>query len=140
MNSYIGISSTDTARNCEIESGIANGTIAVGDIVALDTSVSGAAQGYTVIKAALSSTGNAAAVGVALDAATAGKAIRYATRGYVLANVVASTSVSGKALVVAGTAGQLAVYASGTHTASGPYAIGLDDSGSSGLTAVYARF
>lgn len=141
---FFNATDTQVARNLEIDTYTANGTIAAGDVVALDTTVTGALQGQTVIKAAATTTGNPAAVGIAMAAATAGKIVQVCRRGYVQANVVASGTLAGKALVCgySGTsaAGQLMIYASGTHTASGPHAIGIDDSGASGLTYVFAKF
>lgn len=137
---FFNATDTQAARNLEIDTYTANGSITAGDVVALDTSVTGALQGQTVIKAALSATGNGAAVGIAMATVTAGKIVQVCRRGYVQANCVASTALSGKALVVAGTAGQLDVYASGTHTAAAPYAIGVDTSAASGLTYVFAKF
>lgn len=137
---FFGATDTQVARNLELDTYTCNGTIAQGDAVSLDTSVSGALQGQTIIKAALSATGNANVVGIAMSAGSAGKIIQVCRRGYVQANVKASTTCAGKGLVVAATAGQLEPYAAGTHTSAAPSAIGVDDSAASGLTYVFAKF
>ena len=65
-----------------IEEFVANGTIALGDVVAFDTSKTGADRVLYITRAAIVALGNGLAVGVSLDAVTAGDRCRVVVSGY----------------------------------------------------------
>mgnify|MGYP003131812757 CR=1 FL=1 len=66
-----------------VETFIAGGTIAIGDVVAWEDSKTGAEAAYTVEAAGAVATGNPLACGVAITAATAGQRVDVVTAGYV---------------------------------------------------------
>lgn len=109
--SFSGVDGTEVweARQ-EIQSFVCTAAdVAVGEWVALDTSVSGANKIINSIKKAgdVATHGNAMVIGVALDATSggaAGQVIRVCTAGVCTAAVTGSTAV-GSPLTVIGTAG-----------------------------------
>ena len=89
-----------TSNRRQTETFVANGAIAVGDVVAFDTSKTGADRVLFVIKAANITNGNGLAVGVATEAATAGDNVTCVISGY--ANVTTHGSVSAINMLTAG--------------------------------------
>ena len=87
----------------KMEEFIANDTIAVGDIVAFDTSKTGADRVVYITKAALVANGNGLAVGVSMDAATAGQRCRVVVGGYAESVTAHGAMASGNLLTAAGT-------------------------------------
>ena len=87
----------------KMEEFIANDTIAVGDIVAFDTSKTGADRVLYITKAALVANGNGLAVGVSMDAATAGQRCRVVVGGYAESVTAHGAMASGNLLTAAGT-------------------------------------
>tara|TARA_R110002012_G_scaffold300966_1_gene501054 strand:- start:4726 stop:5202 length:477 start_codon:yes stop_codon:yes gene_type:complete len=89
----------------QTETFVANGTIAVGDVVGFDTSKTGADRVLFVIKTAAIANGNGLAVGVATEAATAGDNVKCVISGY--ANVSTAGTVAAINMLTAspGTAG-----------------------------------
>tara|TARA_R110002072_G_scaffold4189_8_gene29712 strand:+ start:243 stop:683 length:441 start_codon:yes stop_codon:yes gene_type:complete len=71
-----------TSARRQVEVFIANGTVAAGDVVAFDTSKTGADRVLYVTKAALVPNGNGLCCGVALHAATAGENLKTVIAGY----------------------------------------------------------
>jgi len=105
----------DTSNRRQIETFLANGTIAAGDWVMLDTSKTDADRVLFVIEATAVANGNALVIGVATEAAAAGDQVRVVISGYAegasVANAVAAANV---ALVVDNTAaGQAVAIAAG---------------------------
>ena len=72
-----------TSNRRQVETFIAAGTIAAGDVVAFDATQTGADRALFVLEAANVATGNPLAVGVALEAAASGEQIRVVISGYV---------------------------------------------------------
>lgn len=104
----------------ETETFIANGTIAAGDWVALDSTKTGADRALYVIEAAAVALGNPLVIGVALSAAVAGDLVRVVTAGYVEGASVAAGLAAGSCLVVDTTAGMgHAIAAADTTPACG---------------------
>jgi hypothetical protein len=96
--------------------GIANGAIAVGDIVV--RVVPTATQGLRYAKGG-ATPGGWTVAGVALSkAAAAGNAVQIATRGFALVNVGAGTPAAGDVATVGATAGQAGVIVAGTGVAA----------------------
>lgn len=105
----------DTSNRRQIETFFANGTIAAGDWVMLDTTKTGADRALYVIEATAVANGNALVIGVATEAAAAGGQVRVVISGYAegasVANAVAAANVP---LVVDNTAaGQAVAIAAG---------------------------
>ena len=105
----------DTSNRRQVETFLANGTIAAVDWVMLDTSKTGADRTLFVIEATAVANGNALVIGVATEAAVAGGQVRVVISGYAegasVANAVAAANV---ALVVDNTAaGQAVAIAAG---------------------------
>lgn len=73
----------EVSNRREVETFIATGTIAIGDVVMSDVSVAGAKRALSVLQAGVVATGNPLAIGVALNAATAGQRVEVVTSGYV---------------------------------------------------------
>lgn len=123
--SFSGVDGTEVweARQ-EIQSFVCTAAdVAVGEWVALDTSVSGANKIInSVIKAGTATTvGNAKVIGVALDATVGGavgQVIRVCTAGVCTAKVTGSTAV-GSPLAVLGTAGEGSLPTAGALTSCG---------------------
>ncbi|MGA1631417.1 MAG: hypothetical protein ACO4BU_04865 [Phycisphaerales bacterium] len=101
----------DTSNRRQVETFIANGTIAAGDWVQLDTAASGADRCLYVIEAtAAFATGNPLVVGVALAGAVTGENVRVVVAGYAEgASVANAVNAAGIALVVDNTAAGQAV-------------------------------
>ncbi len=72
----------DTSNRRQIETFIAGGTIAAGDCVGFDTTKTGADRALFVTEAGTVAIGNALAIGVALNAATADQQVRCVVAGY----------------------------------------------------------
>jgi hypothetical protein len=87
----------------KMEEFIANDTIAVGDIVAFDTSKTGADRVLYITKAALVANGNGLAVGVSMDVATAGQRCRVVVGGYAESVTAHGAMASGNLLTASGT-------------------------------------
>ena len=106
---------SDTSHRRQVETFIANGTIAALDVVGSDISKTGADKALYVIQAANVATGNGLAVGVALNAATAGQPVRVVVSGYVAdVNCAGGTIAAGAALSAGKTfAGEVDTAAAG---------------------------
>ena len=88
------------------ETFIANGTIALGDWVAFDTSKTGTDRELFVIKAGAVALGNSLVCGVALAAATAGQNVEVCVGGYcATAKCEASVSAANISLIIVAVAG-----------------------------------
>ncbi len=87
------------------------GVIAIGDVVAFDTTAAGSARVLTVTKAAIDLLGNDLAVGVALEVSSAaGTDIDVAVRGYV-ENAACTAGVAlGDGLVASRVSGEVDTY------------------------------
>ena len=96
----------DTSHRRQVETYIAAGTIAAGDVVAFDDSQTGADRALYVEQAGIVATGNGLAAGVALDGASAGEQVRVIVAGYAedvsCAAGVATTTVVNAAGTAAG--------------------------------------
>ena len=101
----------DTSNRRQVETFIANGAIAAGDWVQLDTAATGADRCPYVIEAtAAFATGNPLVVGVALAGAATGENVRVVVAGYAEgASVANAVAAAGTALVVDNTAAGQAV-------------------------------
>lgn len=121
---------SDTSHRRQVETFIAGGTIAALDVVGSDTSKTGADKALYVIQAANVATGNPLAVGVALNAAAAGEAVRVVVAGY-----VADVNCAGGTIGAAGlplSAGKTAageVDASAASDTAGCFAVSLEAKG-----------
>lgn len=122
----------------QVETFLAGGAIAAGDVVAWDISKTGAAQAaYVVAAAAVATVGNAAAMGVALESASANQTVKVVISGYVTgakcaAGVLAGQPVCGP-ISAAGTA-SLSVAAA----TAGVLGVALDNEGG-GLVTMMVR-
>jgi hypothetical protein len=121
---------SDTSHRRQVETFIAGGTIAALDVVGSDTSKTGADKALYVIQAANVATGNPLAVGVALNGAAAGEAVRVVVAGY-----VADVNCAGGTIGAAGlplSAGKTAageVDASAASDTAGCFAVSLEAKG-----------
>ena len=98
----------------EVETFIATGTIAAGDVVMTDLSVAGAKRALSVLVAGVVATGNPLAIGVALNAATAGQRVEVVTSGYVAdVKCNAGTIAAGAPLSAGIAAGEVETSAAG---------------------------
>ena len=94
----------DTSHRRQTETYLAGGTIVAGDVVAFDTSKTGADRAMYVTQAGIVATGNGLAAGVALNAAAAGEAVRVVVAGYAEDVNCAAGVAAGAVLNAAGTA------------------------------------
>jgi hypothetical protein len=97
---------------------IAGGTIVAGDVVAFDTSLTGADAAATVIQCALTATvGNARAIGFATAAAVSGETVPVVVAGYFKSANVDAATVAGSPLCGPVTANGRAEIAAAAMTA-----------------------
>ena len=116
----------DTSHRRQVETFIAGGTIAALDVVGSDTSQTGADKALYVTQAANVGTGNALAIGVALNAAAAGEAVRVVVAGYVAdVNCAGGTIAAGAALSAGSTAAGEVETAAAADTA-GCFGVALE--------------
>ena len=111
----------DTSNRRQVETFISAGALTKGDWVELDASKTGADRALYVKECVgVATKGNAAAIGVTLDAAAgAGEQVRIVIAGYVAEAAVASATVAGSALIgPIGTAGRAEIEVPGTTTGS----------------------
>jgi hypothetical protein len=132
----------DTSNRRQIETFFANGTIAAGDWVQLDTTKTGADRVLYVVEAlAGTATGNPLVIGVATEAAAAGDQVRVVVAGYAEnASVANAVAAAGVALVVDNTAAGQAVAIAAADLAP---ACGVSLEAAAGNTAdvwVFKRF
>jgi hypothetical protein len=92
----------DTSNRRQVETFIAGGAIAAGDVVAFDTSKTGADRVLYVTEAAQVANGNGLSCGVALAAATAGEQVRAVIGGYALVSTHGGVAL-GNLLTAGGT-------------------------------------
>jgi len=120
----------DTSNRRQTETFLAGGTIVAGDVVALDTTQTGADRVLYVIQAANVATGNPLAVGVSLNAAASGEQVEVVVSGY-----VADVNCAGGTIGAAGlplSAGKTAageVDASANTDTAGLFAVSLEAKG-----------
>jgi len=107
----------DTSHRRQTETFLAGGAIAAGDVVAFDTSKTGADRALFVVQAAIVATGNGLAVGVALAAAAANEPVRVVVSGYAENVSCAAGVASGAVVNAAGTAAGQVEAAAATDTA-----------------------
>ena len=107
----------DTSHRRQTETFLAGGAIAAGDVVAFDTSKTGADRALFVVQAGIVATGNGLAVGVALAAAAANEAVRVVVSGYAENVSCAGGVASGAVVNAAGTAAGQVEAAAATDTA-----------------------
>ncbi len=105
----------EVSNRREVETFLATGTIVKGDVVMSAVAVSGAKRALSVLQCANVATGNALAIGVALNAATAGQRVDVVTSGYVEGvNCTAGTIAAGAPLSAGkAAAGQVETSAAG---------------------------
>ena len=116
----------DTSHRRQVETFIAGGTIAALDVVGSDASQTGADKALYVTQAANVGTGNALAIGVALNAASAGEAVRVVVAGYVAdVNCAGGTIAAGAALSAGSTAAGEVETAAAADTA-GCFGVALE--------------
>lgn len=110
----------------QIETFISSGTFAVGDIVAFDTSATGAARVLTVVKCP-ATLGLPNIVGVALEASTAsGQIVDVVVAGYVETVNATAAIVAGSAVTTSGAvAGRVITYDSTAAAQSNASPIGI---------------
>ena len=98
---------------------LANGTIAIGDWVQLDSTAATTDRAFKVIEASAgTATGNPLVIGVALSAATSGQTVRVCVAGYcATANVDAAVAGAGVALIVDNTGAGIANAIAAADTA-----------------------
>jgi len=108
----------------EVIEAVANGTIAVGDLLTLV--VPALTTGLRVNKVASGGAGTFlgafGVVGVCMDAATIGQPTSFCKYGYCLVNVGAGTAAAGDMAVTGATAGQADVIAAATGLAATTFA------------------
>ena len=120
----------DTSNRRQVETFISSAAIVAGDVVGLDNTKTGADRVLYVKQAANVGTGNALAVGVALDAAAgAGEQVRVVVSGYAAdVNCTNGTIASGAALSAASAAaGEVETAAAGDT--AGLFAVALEAKG-----------
>jgi hypothetical protein len=116
----------DTSHRRQVETFIAGGTIAALDVVGSDATQTGADKALYVTQAANVATGNALAIGVALNAASAGEAVRVVVAGYVAdVNCAGGTIAAGAALSAGSTAAGEVETAAAADTA-GCFGVALE--------------
>jgi hypothetical protein len=115
-----------TSNRSQIETFIAGAAIAVGDIVAFDTSATGASRVLTVVKCP-ATLGLPNIVGVALEAATAaGQIINVVVAGYVETVNATAAIATGTAVTTSGAvAGRVITYDSTAAAQSNASPIGI---------------
>jgi hypothetical protein len=92
----------------QIETFIAGGTITAGEVVAFDTSATGAARAVTVVQAPNVATGAGGACGVALESVASGKRVKVIVAGYAEGVKCAAGVAAGDPLTVGqATAGEV---------------------------------
>ncbi len=120
----------DTSNRRQVETFISSAAIVAGDVVGLDNTKTGADRVLYVKQAANVGTGNALAVGVALDAAAgAGEQVRVVVSGYAAdVNCTNGTIATGAALSAASAAaGEVETAAAGDT--AGLFAVALEAKG-----------
>jgi len=123
--SYTSVATPDVSNRRQVETFIAGGTVAAGDVVALDVSKTGALKALTVVEAPANA--GALAIGVCLGSAesdgslTAGSKINVIVTGYVASADVETGVAAGQALVVGATAGRFAALANAATSISGVF-------------------
>ena len=128
--------SADTSNRRQVETFIADGAIALGDLVAFDVVTGGGAE--CVIKV-IESTANKSAIGAALNAAGAGDQVRVCLSGICEAqvegkNAAGNSAISaGDYLCVGAVAGTLYKFTADTDAV--PHAIAVDDVNSAAAAA-----
>lgn len=130
IQSLIPGATADQSHRREVETFIAGGTIAALDVVASDTTQTGADKALYVIQAALVATGNPSAIGVALNAASAGEAVRVVTSGYVAdVNCAGGTIGAANLPLSAGKTAAGEVEASAATDTAGCFGVSLEAKG-----------
>jgi len=126
--SYTSVATPDVSNRRQVETFIAGGTVAAGDVVALDVSKTGALKALTIVEAPANA--GALAIGVCLGSAesdgslTAGSKINVVVTGYVASADVETGVAAGQALVVGATAGRFAALANTATSVSGVFISG----------------
>lgn len=120
----------DTSNRRQVETFISSAAIVAGDVVGLDNLKTGADRVLYVKQAANVATGNALAIGVALDSATgAGEQVRVVVSGYAAdVKCNAGTIATGAALSAGSAAAGEVETAAATDTA-GLFAVALEAKG-----------
>ena len=129
----------DTSHRRQVETYIAAGTIAAGDVVAFDPTQTGADRTLYVEQAAIVATGNGLAAGVALDGAAAGEQVRVIVAGYAEDVSCAAGVATGAVVNAAGTAAGQVEAALATDTIVFGVTVEAEAGGSVDLI-VYKRF
>lgn len=129
----------DTSHRRQVETYIAAGTIAAGDVVAFDDGQTGADRALYVEQAAIVGTGNGLAAGVALDGAAAGEQVRVIVAGYAEGVSCAGGVATATVVNAAGTAAGQVEAAAATDTAVFGVTVGPEGGGTVDLI-VYKRF
>jgi hypothetical protein len=126
--SYTSVATPDVSNRRQVETFIAGGTVAAGDVVALDLSKTGALKALTVVEAPANA--GALAIGVCIGSAesdgslTADSKINVVVTGYVASADVETGVAAGQALVVGSTAGRFAAMANAATATSGVFISG----------------
>lgn len=122
----------------DIRSFIAGATIVKGDWVQFDaTGQSAIGDVCVVIQAAVVSTGNPAAIGVAVEAGVAGKPVRVQIAGYI--SSCNNSASAGESLIVAGTTAGRAEAQAATDTCNANGFATADSSSNAGPCFIYRR-
>ena len=129
----------DTSHRRQVETYIAAGTIAAGDVVAFDDSQTGADRALYVEQAGIVATGNGLAAGVALEAAASGEQVRVIVAGYAEDVSCAAGVATGAVVNAAGTAAGQVEAAAATDTIVFGVTVEAEAGGSVDLI-VYKRF
>jgi len=129
----------DTSHRRQVETYIAAGTIAAGDVVAFDRTQTGADRTLYVEQAGIVATGNGLAAGVALDGAAAGEQVRVIVAGYAEDVSCAGGVAAGAVVNAAGTAAGQVEAALATDTIVFGVTVEAEAGGSVDLI-VYKRF
>jgi hypothetical protein len=123
--SYTSVATPDVSNRRQVETFIAGGTVAAGDVVALDLSKTGALKALTVVEAPANA--GALAIGVCIGSAesdgslTADSKINVVVTGYVASADVETGVAAGQALVVGSTAGRFAAMANAATSTSATF-------------------
>lgn len=121
---------SDTSNRRQTETFLAGGAIAALDVVAFDSTQTGADKALYVTQAANVATGNGLAVGVALNAAAAGEQVEVVISGYVAdVNCAGGTIGAAGVALSAGKTAAGEVDASAAGDLAGCFAVSLEAKG-----------
>lgn len=132
-----GLTGSTILGRTEVQTFLAGATIVAKDWVQFDDTKTGVDRVLYVKQAgSVATTGNAAVVGIALEAGVTGKPVRVVVAGYVEGANVASAVIAGQPIAVIGTAGRGSLSDAVATTACG---VALENASSNTCDIVVTR-